>query len=80
MSFYQSTDRLRNHYLGHLTDVVMVDAYMLASERLGGADYDGDMIKTIAEPYRLCPASTVRLVQCARQKNCHAQGDVAVQD
>ena len=42
--------RLRNHYLGHLTDVVMVDSHMLASERLGGADYDGDMIKTIADP------------------------------
>jgi len=50
LSFYQSTDRLRNHYLGHLTDVVMVDSHMLASERLGGADYDGDMIKTIADP------------------------------
>ena len=23
---------------------------MLAAERLGGADYDGDMIKTIADP------------------------------
>ena len=50
LAFYQSTDRLRNHYLGHLTDVVMVDSHMLASERLGGADYDGDMIKTIADP------------------------------
>lgn len=50
LAFYQSTDRLRNYYLGHLTDVVMVDSHMLASERLGGADYDGDMIKTIADP------------------------------
>lgn len=35
-------DDLRDHYFGHLTDVVMVDAKMLAAERLGGADYDGD--------------------------------------
>ena len=38
---------MRKYYLGHLTDVVMVDANMLAAERLGGADYDGDMIKTM---------------------------------
>ena len=50
LSFYQRKDHLRNYYLGHLTDVVMVDSHMLASERLGGADYDGDMIKTIADP------------------------------
>ena len=50
LSFYQRNDYLRNYYLGHLTDVVMVDSHMLASERLGGADYDGDMIKTIADP------------------------------
>ena len=41
---------MRKYYLGHLTDVVMVDANMLAAERLGGADYDGDMIKTITDP------------------------------
>ena len=28
----------------------MVDSTMLAAERLDGADYDGDMIKTIAAP------------------------------
>lgn len=28
----------------------MVDSNMLAAERLGGADYDGDMIKTISDP------------------------------
>lgn len=43
-------DNMRQFYLGHLTDVVMVDAHMLAAERLGGADYDGDMVKTIASP------------------------------
>ena len=43
-------DNMRNYYLKHLTDVVMVSAGMMAAERLGGADYDGDMVKTIASP------------------------------
>ncbi len=42
--------QMRHYYFGHLTDVVMVDSNMLAAERLGGADYDGDMIKTISDP------------------------------
>ena len=48
--FDDATDKLRRRYLGHLTDVVMIDAFILAAERLGGADYDGDMVKTIADP------------------------------
>lgn len=40
----------RKLYLSHLTDVVMVSPTALIAERLGGADYDGDMVKTIAEP------------------------------
>ena len=40
----------RKLYLSHLTDVVMVSPIALIAERLGGADYDGDMVKTIAEP------------------------------
>lgn len=47
---YREKDNMRQFYTGHLTDVVMVDADMLAAERLGGADYDGDMVKTIADP------------------------------
>lgn len=43
-------DELRDYYFGHLTDVVMVDASMLAAERLGGADYDGDLVRTISDP------------------------------
>lgn len=43
-------DTLRDRYFGHLTDVVMVDARMLAAERLGGADYDGDLVRTISDP------------------------------
>lgn len=50
LSVYPEGDVLRQHYLGHLTDVVMVSADSLAAERLGGADYDGDLIKTIADP------------------------------
>ncbi len=43
-------DKLRDFYFGHLTDVVMVDARMLAAERLGGADYDGDLVRIISDP------------------------------
>ena len=41
---------LRREYLGHLSDVVMVSAASLAADRLGGADYDGDLIRTITDP------------------------------
>ena len=40
----------RQKYLSHLNYVIMVDSSTLMPERLGGADFDGDMIKTIAEP------------------------------
>lgn len=43
-------DNMRKYYLGHLTDVIMVGDQILAAERLGGADYDGDMVKTITSP------------------------------
>ena len=43
-------DMPRDHYLGHLTGVVMIDPRSTIAERLGGADYDGDMVKTIADP------------------------------
>ncbi|MBR5949694.1 MAG: hypothetical protein IKZ82_13775 [Clostridia bacterium] len=42
--------KLRKKYLSHLSYVLMVDSRSLIPERLGGADYDGDMIKTIADP------------------------------
>ena len=42
--------KYRKKYLSHLGDVVMVDSRSLIPERLGGADYDGDYVKTIAEP------------------------------
>ena len=52
MQLYPLADRknLHDQYFGHLTDVVMVGYTSLAAERLGGADYDGDMIKTISDP------------------------------
>ena len=40
----------RKKYLSHLSYVVMVDSRTLIPERLGGADFDGDMVKTIADP------------------------------
>ena len=50
LSFFDDRDNMRYSYFHQLTDVVMVESNMLAAERLGGADYDGDMIKTIADP------------------------------
>lgn len=41
---------LREKYLSHLSYVVMVSSDTLIPERLGGADYDGDMVKTVADP------------------------------
>ena len=46
----EDSKNLRDQYLGRLTDVVMVGYTSLAAERLGGADYDGDMIKTVSDP------------------------------
>ena len=40
----------RDKYLSQLNYVIMVDSESLIPERLGGADFDGDMIKTIADP------------------------------
>lgn len=40
----------RGKYLSHLHYVVMVDSRSLIPDRLGGADYDGDMVKTVADP------------------------------
>ncbi len=42
--------KYRKKYLSHLNYVVMVASDTLIPERLGGADFDGDMIKTIADP------------------------------
>jgi len=50
LSFFDDKNNMRHYYFHQLTDVVMVNSNMLAAERLGGADYDGDMIKTIADP------------------------------
>ena len=47
---YDDKNNMRQFYFHQLTDVVMVSSNMLAAERLGGADYDGDMVKTIADP------------------------------
>ena len=39
----------REKYFGHLTGVVMINPRSLASERLGGADYDGDTVVIVTE-------------------------------
>ena len=41
---------LREKYFSHLGYVIMVDSRSLIPERLGGADFDGDMVRTIADP------------------------------
>ena len=41
---------IRHRYLSHLSGVVMVEPWSLIAERLGGADYDGDMVKVIYDP------------------------------
>ncbi len=46
----KSLDELRDRYLSHLDGVVMVEPQSLIAERLGGADYDGDMVKVIYDP------------------------------
>ena len=46
----KSVGPYRQKYLSHLSYVLMVDSRSLIPERLGGADYDGDMIKTVADP------------------------------
>lgn len=45
----KSIGKYREKYLSHLHYVVMVDSRSLIPERLGGADYDGDMVKTVAD-------------------------------
>ena len=41
---------IRGKFLSHLNGVVMVSPQSLIAQRLGGADYDGDMVKVISEP------------------------------
>ena len=49
LKLYGKSSNMRKYYLSQLKDVVMVDPESLAAQRLGGADFDGDMIKTIAD-------------------------------
>ena len=46
---YPDRKNVRQKYLGHLTDVVMISGGSLAAARLGGADFDGDMVKIITD-------------------------------
>ena len=41
---------LRDKYLSHLYYVAMVDSRSLIPDRLGGADYEGDLVHLYAEP------------------------------
>ena len=74
---------LRKKYLSHLHYVIMVDSRSLIPERLGGADYDGDMIKTVADPLvNACVkrSSTIleRVIKCAEDtQNYYNEQDKA---
>ena len=57
---YPDGEDIRNKYLGHLTDVVMISGNSLAAARLGGADFDGDMVKIITD----------EIVNRCVQRNC----------
>ncbi len=46
---YHDSEDIRRKYLGHLTDVIMISGDSLAAARLGGADFDGDMVKIITD-------------------------------
>ena len=71
LTAYRRKDNMRHYYLGHLHDVIMVDPFMLAAERLGGADYDGDMVRTIASPL---------LNQCVRRNYYEHSDDLSNAD
>lgn len=44
-----SSENLYQKYCGHLSGVIMLPYKNLIASRLGGADYDGDIVKVIAE-------------------------------
>ena len=44
------SDSLYERYFGKLSGVVMLPQYTTAPLALGGADYDGDMVRVISEP------------------------------
>ena len=46
---FKNVGYYRNKYFSHLTDVIMVPDNSDIPMRLGGADFDGDMVKTIAD-------------------------------
>lgn len=46
---YQKAEDDREKFFGHLNGVVMVSWDTLTAERLGGADFDGDMVKIFTD-------------------------------
>ena len=42
-------DHLFNKYLSHLDGICMIDSDSFIAERLGGADYDGDVVKIVSD-------------------------------
>lgn len=55
--FLSRNDSVRSKMFGHLVGVVMINPTSLAAERLGGADYDGDIVRIIKNhTYNRCVA------------------------
>ncbi|MCR5012474.1 MAG: hypothetical protein K6A72_09035 [Lachnospiraceae bacterium] len=47
-AYIPGEDSLRNRYFGHLKGVLMVSEHSFAPSTLGGADFDGDIVKLFA--------------------------------
>ena len=50
VDFPEQVGYFRDKYLSGLHYVLMVSSLSMIPERLGGADFDGDLIKTVADP------------------------------
>lgn len=47
---YQFSNSLYEQYFGHLSGIVMISRNTLVPMALGGADFDGDMVRVVSEP------------------------------
>jgi len=71
MLTHKGKDNMRRYYFEHLSDVIMVSSETLTAEQLGGADFDGDMIKTISDPIvNQCVKAHPELLRKSVRENC----------
>lgn len=50
LRYYRKDSSLYEKYFGHLSGVVMISRNTLVAMALGGADFDGDMVRVVSEP------------------------------